>query len=272
MAVWGTPVAREDDAERAVRAGLELVEVVGALGWRGRRAGAWRCASGIVTGDAAVTVGAEGQGMVAGDLVNTAARVQSAGRAGHRARRRADAASERGRGRLRRRGRAHAEGEVGAGAALAGRARDRRPRAARAARPGSRRRSSDARPSSGWSRTSSTPRATSAGRGSSRSSASPGSARRGSRRSSSATSTVSSTTSSGTAAAAWPTATASRTGRWPRWCGCAPGSASRRTPADAAAKLRETLEEQLLRRRGARLGRGTAGTAARSRRAGRLRP
>ena len=32
MAVWGAPVAREDDAERAVRAGLELVEAVGALG------------------------------------------------------------------------------------------------------------------------------------------------------------------------------------------------------------------------------------------------
>src|SRR5881398_1956434 len=32
MALWGTPVAREDDPERAVRAGLELVEVVAALG------------------------------------------------------------------------------------------------------------------------------------------------------------------------------------------------------------------------------------------------
>ena len=31
MAVWGTPVAREDDAERAVRAALELVEAVAAL-------------------------------------------------------------------------------------------------------------------------------------------------------------------------------------------------------------------------------------------------
>ena len=28
MAVWGTPVALEDDAERAVRAGLDLIEAV----------------------------------------------------------------------------------------------------------------------------------------------------------------------------------------------------------------------------------------------------
>ena len=76
MAVWGTPVAREDDAERAVRAGLELVEVVAALGGEvGAPSLAMR--AGVVTGEAAVTVGAEGQGMVAGDLVNTAARVQS---------------------------------------------------------------------------------------------------------------------------------------------------------------------------------------------------
>jgi class 3 adenylate cyclase/tetratricopeptide (TPR) repeat protein len=76
MAVWGTPVAREDDAERAVRAGLELVEVVAALGAEvGAPALAMRV--GVVTGEAAVTVGAEGQGMVAGDLVNTASRVQS---------------------------------------------------------------------------------------------------------------------------------------------------------------------------------------------------
>ena len=32
MAVWGTPIAREDDAERAVRAGLDLVNAVGVLG------------------------------------------------------------------------------------------------------------------------------------------------------------------------------------------------------------------------------------------------
>ena len=32
MAVWGTPVAREDDGERTVRAALELVDAVAALG------------------------------------------------------------------------------------------------------------------------------------------------------------------------------------------------------------------------------------------------
>ena len=81
MAVWGTPVAREDDPERAVRAGLELVDVVAGLGDEvGAPALAMRV--GVVTGEAAVTVGAEGQGMVAGDLVNTASRVQSVAEAG----------------------------------------------------------------------------------------------------------------------------------------------------------------------------------------------
>ncbi|MEJ7706545.1 MAG: adenylate/guanylate cyclase domain-containing protein [Nocardioidaceae bacterium] len=32
MAVWGTPVATEEDAERAVRAALELVDAVAQLG------------------------------------------------------------------------------------------------------------------------------------------------------------------------------------------------------------------------------------------------
>jgi class 3 adenylate cyclase len=32
MAVWGTPVTKEDDAERAVRAAIELVAAVAALG------------------------------------------------------------------------------------------------------------------------------------------------------------------------------------------------------------------------------------------------
>ena len=81
MAVWGTPIAREDDAERAVRAGLDLTAAVTSLGdevgARGLRARA-----GILTGEAAVTLGAEGQGMVAGDLVNTASRIQSAAEPG----------------------------------------------------------------------------------------------------------------------------------------------------------------------------------------------
>jgi class 3 adenylate cyclase len=71
MAVWGAPTAHEDDAERAVRAGLELVDAVKALG-PGIAARA-----GVLTGEAAVMLGAVGQGMVAGDLVNTASRLQS---------------------------------------------------------------------------------------------------------------------------------------------------------------------------------------------------
>jgi class 3 adenylate cyclase/tetratricopeptide (TPR) repeat protein len=77
MAVWGTPVATEDDAERAVRAALDLVAAVSALG---QEIGTdeLRARAGVLTGEAAVTIGAEGQGMVAGDLVNTASRIQSA--------------------------------------------------------------------------------------------------------------------------------------------------------------------------------------------------
>ncbi len=77
MAVWGVPVAHEDDAERAVRAGLDLVASVEAMG---ERVGVPDLATrvGIVTGEVAVTVGAIGEGMVAGDAVNTAARVQAA--------------------------------------------------------------------------------------------------------------------------------------------------------------------------------------------------
>ncbi len=71
MAVWGAPLAREDDAERAVRTALELVDAVRTLG------PTIQARAGVMTGEAAVTVGAVGQGMVAGDLVNTASRLQS---------------------------------------------------------------------------------------------------------------------------------------------------------------------------------------------------
>jgi len=72
MAMWGAPVAREDDAERAVRAALDLVDAVRTLG------PGIQVRAGILTGEATVTLGATDQGMVAGDMVNTASRLQSA--------------------------------------------------------------------------------------------------------------------------------------------------------------------------------------------------
>ncbi len=76
MAVWGTPVAHEDDAERAVRSALDLVERVHALGLETGTPGL-EARAGVLTGEAAVTIGAQSQGMVAGDMVNTASRLQS---------------------------------------------------------------------------------------------------------------------------------------------------------------------------------------------------
>jgi class 3 adenylate cyclase/predicted ATPase len=81
MAVWGTPVATEEDAERAVRAALDLVAAVAELGAESGVAGL-AARAGVVTGEVAVNLGAAGEGMVAGDAVNTAARVQSAAEPG----------------------------------------------------------------------------------------------------------------------------------------------------------------------------------------------
>jgi class 3 adenylate cyclase/tetratricopeptide (TPR) repeat protein len=81
MAVWGAPVAREGDVERAVRAALDVVGAVAALGTElGTPALAAR--AGVVTGEVAVSLAAAGEGMVAGDAVSTAARVQTAAGAG----------------------------------------------------------------------------------------------------------------------------------------------------------------------------------------------
>ncbi|MGH2446261.1 MAG: adenylate/guanylate cyclase domain-containing protein [Candidatus Limnocylindria bacterium] len=76
MAVWGTPTAQEDDAERAVRAALELVESVRHLSTESGMADLGLRAA-VHTGEAVVTIGASGMGMVAGDLVNTASRLQA---------------------------------------------------------------------------------------------------------------------------------------------------------------------------------------------------
>jgi class 3 adenylate cyclase/predicted ATPase len=81
MAVWGTPVASEGDAERAVRAGLDLVAAVADLGAETGVPGL-AARAGLVTGEVAVTLGALNEGMVAGDVVNTASRVQSVAEAG----------------------------------------------------------------------------------------------------------------------------------------------------------------------------------------------
>ncbi|HUR50859.1 MAG TPA: adenylate/guanylate cyclase domain-containing protein, partial [Mycobacteriales bacterium] len=76
MAVWGAPVANEDDAERAVRAAIDLLDAVRELG---EEIGVPTLAAraGVLTGEAAVNLGATTEGLVAGDLVNTASRVQS---------------------------------------------------------------------------------------------------------------------------------------------------------------------------------------------------
>ncbi len=71
MAVWGAPTALEDDAERAVRAALDLVDRVPGI------APGIQARAGVLTGEAAINVGAIHEGMVVGDLVNTASRLQS---------------------------------------------------------------------------------------------------------------------------------------------------------------------------------------------------
>ncbi|HEY5265868.1 MAG TPA: adenylate/guanylate cyclase domain-containing protein [Acidimicrobiales bacterium] len=76
MAVWGAPVANEDDAERAVRAALDLVASVTELD-RDAGLGGLRARGGVVTGEVAITIGKVAEGMVLGDTVNSASRVQS---------------------------------------------------------------------------------------------------------------------------------------------------------------------------------------------------
>jgi class 3 adenylate cyclase len=80
MAVWGTPTATEGDAERAVRAALDLSGAVADLGTKADVPGL-AARAGVVTGEVAVSLGAVGEGMVAGDAVNTA-RVQAAAEPG----------------------------------------------------------------------------------------------------------------------------------------------------------------------------------------------
>ncbi len=81
MAVWGAPIANEDDAERAVRAALDVVAAVTTLGEETGHSGL-RARGGVVTGEVAITIGKVGEGMVLGDTVNSASRVQGAAEPG----------------------------------------------------------------------------------------------------------------------------------------------------------------------------------------------
>ncbi len=76
-AFWGAKVAAEDDAERAVRAALELVDAVEALGDE-LDITELAVRAGVLSGETSVGVGGNEKGLVVGDIVNTASRLQSA--------------------------------------------------------------------------------------------------------------------------------------------------------------------------------------------------
>ncbi|HEX8099266.1 MAG TPA: adenylate/guanylate cyclase domain-containing protein, partial [Actinomycetota bacterium] len=79
MAVFGAPVAHEDDAERAVLAALKVLDAIPELNAEHSQLNL-AVRIGINTGEAVVSLGARpeaGEGIVTGDVVNTAARLQS---------------------------------------------------------------------------------------------------------------------------------------------------------------------------------------------------
>src|SRR5438445_2905317 len=80
MAVFGAPVAHGDDTERAVRAAIALRDAVAELNAADPDLDL-QVRIAVNTGEALVSLGArtsEGEGMVAGDVVNTASRLQEA--------------------------------------------------------------------------------------------------------------------------------------------------------------------------------------------------
>ena len=235
--------------ERAVRAALDLVEAVVRIdhaGWE--RPLEARAA--VMTGEAAITVGASGQGMVSGDLVNSASRLQAAAEPGwvlvDDATRGATEASIsfepageqalKGKQRCRRR----PGGPSASWSAAAGRVgrtrleppfvgRDERAASAQGARPRHRPRVEGP---AGLDRR-----------------AWPASARAGWPGSSRSTSTASPRTSTGTRDARPPTARASPSGRSARWSGSVPGSPRPTSPDVARQRLATRCRRVRPRRR-----------------------
>lgn len=83
MAVFGAPRARDDDAERAVRAGLALIGALEQLEARlGMAPQTLQLRVGVNTGEVVHATEGPDAGRVTGDTVNTAARLQAAARPG----------------------------------------------------------------------------------------------------------------------------------------------------------------------------------------------
>ncbi len=83
MAVFGSPRTRDDDAERAVRAGLALTNAVQQLSARvWLEEGELRLRVGVNTGEVVHAESGPDEGRVTGDVVNTSARFQTAAPAG----------------------------------------------------------------------------------------------------------------------------------------------------------------------------------------------
>src|SRR5438094_5617512 len=75
MALFGAPTAHEDDPERALRAALAIRD------WVVEEEAELQLRIAVNTGEALIALGArpsQGEGMASGDVVNTAARLQSA--------------------------------------------------------------------------------------------------------------------------------------------------------------------------------------------------
>ena len=84
VGVFGAPIAHEDDPQRAVRAALAIQEAIAELNESDERL-ELEVRIGVNTGEALVSLAARpelGEAMVAGDVMNTAARLQSAAPAG----------------------------------------------------------------------------------------------------------------------------------------------------------------------------------------------
>ncbi len=76
MAWWGAETSNEDDAERAVRSALEIVDRVSALG-ESRDIPDLAARAGVMTGEASVGPGGNEKGLLLGDMVNATSRLQS---------------------------------------------------------------------------------------------------------------------------------------------------------------------------------------------------